>query len=171
MKELLDKLTSYNLFNYFMPGIVFAVLAANITSFNLIQSDIVIGVFVYYFFGVVISRVGSLIIEPILSNLKIIEKYSYANYVEESKEDKFLEILLEVNNMYRTLCSLFFVLAVLKIYDILINKTQSGPTVLYILLGLFFVIFIFAIRKQTDYMKKRLAALKSRDMVPESAPV
>ena len=66
MKELLDKLSSYNIFNYLLPGILFSVLASKTTELNLIQIDIILGVFVYYFIGLIISRIGSLIIEPIL---------------------------------------------------------------------------------------------------------
>lgn len=68
MKEILDKLTSYNLFNYLLPGVVFAVLASKVTRFTLIQQDLVAGAFLYYFIGLVISRFGSLILEPILKN-------------------------------------------------------------------------------------------------------
>src|SRR5258708_39583652 len=65
MKELLDRLASYNLFNYLLPGVVFVVLAEQVTSYSFIQDDIVIGGFVYSFMGMVISRVGSLFLEPL----------------------------------------------------------------------------------------------------------
>jgi hypothetical protein len=65
MKEILDKLSSYNLFNYLLPGIIFVVLASEITRYSFIHDDIVIGAFLYYFIGLVISRFGSLAIEPL----------------------------------------------------------------------------------------------------------
>lgn len=65
-----DKISSYNLFNYFLPGVLFAALADTVTSYNFLQSDLVVGVFVYYFFGLVISRFGSLIIEPLRSGTR-----------------------------------------------------------------------------------------------------
>ena len=49
MKELLAKLSSYNLFNYLLPGILFVVIAEELTKFSFIQEDLVLGVFVYYF--------------------------------------------------------------------------------------------------------------------------
>ena len=45
---------------------MFSVLGDALTSFKFIQSDIVIGAFYYYFVGLIISRIGSLAIEPIL---------------------------------------------------------------------------------------------------------
>jgi len=156
MKDFLDKLSAYDIFNYLMPGIAFAVLAANITSVNLIQSDIVIGVFVYYFIGLIISRVGSLIIEPVLKWAHFIETYGYKEYADKAKNDPFLDTLLRVNNMYRTICSMSIFLLLLKVYDIIVRKADSGPYTYFVIPGLFFILFIFAVKKQTGYIRKRL---------------
>ena len=72
MKEILDKLSSYNLFNYLLPGVIFVVIANKVTHYDFIQDDIVIGAFLYYFIGMVISRFGSLAIEPILKYLSFL---------------------------------------------------------------------------------------------------
>jgi len=69
MKDLLDKLSSYDIFNYLLPGVIFAVLAEKLTSFSFIKKDIILGVFLYYFIGLVISRIGSLFIEQFLKKL------------------------------------------------------------------------------------------------------
>ena len=64
MKDLLEKLSSYNIFNYLFPGVLFAAMGSHLTSYSLLIDDTVIGVFVYYFYGLVVSRVGSLVLEP-----------------------------------------------------------------------------------------------------------
>lgn len=69
MDGLLDKISSYNIFNYLLPCSIFAVVADALTSFHVLQEDIVIGLFLYYFIGLVVSRVGSLVIEPSLRAL------------------------------------------------------------------------------------------------------
>jgi len=159
MKDLLDKLSSYNIFNYLLPGIVFVALAEKLTSLSLIQKDIVVGVFLYYFIGLVISRIGSLIIEPVLKKVKFITFTSYSDFVSASKKDDKLDILSEVNNMYRTFCSLFLLLIVLKCYDFLsknypgISEWSSSIIVIGLLL-----LFLFAYRKQTKYIAKRVNA-------------
>ena len=66
MKDLLDKLSSYNLFNYLFPGVLFAAFGDRLTSYSLLIDDIMIGFFIYYFIGLVISRLGSLFLEPLL---------------------------------------------------------------------------------------------------------
>lgn len=122
MKDLLDKLSSYNIFNYLLSGIIFVVLAEKLTSFSFVQEDIILGVFLYYFIGMVISRIGSLIIEPTLKKLKFISFASYPQFVTASKQDDKIEILSETNNMYRTFCSVFLFLIILKCYEFISKK-------------------------------------------------
>lgn len=58
MKEILEKVSSYNLFNYLLPGTVFVFVLSKISGYNFIQKDLLIGAFLYYFIGLVISRIG-----------------------------------------------------------------------------------------------------------------
>jgi hypothetical protein len=60
VNDLLNKLSTYNVFNYLVPGALFAVFAGQLTHYSFLQRDVVIGVFIYYFVGMVVSRVGSL---------------------------------------------------------------------------------------------------------------
>jgi hypothetical protein len=159
MKELLSKLSSYNLFNYLLPGIIFVVSASKFTRYSFIQKDIIIGLFVYYFAGLVISRFGSLVIEPFLRRLSFLTFADYNDFVVASKKDEKLELLSEVNNMYRTLCSLFALLLLFKIYERIEDKFSglqdwSGA----LLVGLLLIMFLFAYRKQTTYILKRIRA-------------
>lgn len=108
MKDLLDKLTTYNLFNYLFPGVVFVIVASIFTKYSFVQQDIVLGVFLYYFIGLVISRFGSLVVEPILRKLSFVEFVEYGDFVAAAKKDEKIELLSEANNSYRTLFACFF---------------------------------------------------------------
>lgn len=157
MKEILSKLSSYNLFNYLLPGIIFGVLASEVTHYSFIQQDIVIGLFLYYFIGLVVSRFGSLVIEPLLKRLSFLQFADYKDFVAASKKDEKLELLSEVNNTYRTLCSLFILLLSLKLYEQIqfrfpFLKEWDGIIIVVLLL----VIFLFSYRKQTSYITKRI---------------
>jgi hypothetical protein len=161
MKELLNKISSYNLFNYLLPGILFAVFAERITAYKIIQSDIIIGLFLYYFCGLVISRIGSLILEPAMKKTSFVTFSSYKDFVHVSAKDLRLETLSEVNNMYRTLSALFFLLLAIKPFEAVtkwlnINADTAG----YILFALLFVLFALSYRKQTKYITKRVEAGK-----------
>jgi hypothetical protein len=98
LKDLLSKLSSYNLFNYLLPGIIFVVLAKELTRFFFVQDDIILGAFLYYFIGMVISRFGSLIIEPLLKKISLLKFADYGDFVTASKKDEKIELLSEVNN-------------------------------------------------------------------------
>lgn len=159
MKELLDKISSYNLFNYLFPGILFAVLSRVITSYSFLQENLIIGVFVYYFLGMVISRIGSLVIEPVLKKLSFLKFADYKDFIEASKKDSKIELLSEINNMYRTLCSLSILLVLLRLYELIESKLPILKSVnSYILAILILVIFLFSYRKQTNYITKRIKA-------------
>jgi hypothetical protein len=159
MNELLNKLSSYNVFNYLLPGIVFAVLAGEIIHYPIVQRDILTGAFLYYFVGLVVSRFGSLIIEPLLKALSFVKFADYRDFVAVSQKDAKLEVLSEVNNTYRTLASLFSLLLLLKLYVKLEGrfpwlKAWDATTLAVLLL----VMFLFSYRKQTSYITNRIKA-------------
>ncbi len=163
MKDLLDKLSSYNIINYLLPGVVFVALCESLTTFSFVQKDIVLGAFLYYFIGLVISRIGSLIIEPSFKYIKLVQYAKYENFVTASNEDDKLEVLSEVNNMYRTFCSLFFVISLIKVYE----KISSYFPGLFIwnteiLIVFFLILFCLSYRKQTEYITKRVNKLTSQ---------
>ncbi len=163
MKEILEKLSSYNIFNNLLPGILFVVLAKATTSYDFIQTDIFLGSFLYYFIGLIISRFGSLIIEKILIKIKFVKYADYKKFLIAQKEDENINILLEANNMFRTLSSMGLLLLLLYLYDYLSTLFEISSTITYILLTVLIVIlFLFSFRKQTDYIRKRVENLTDK---------
>jgi len=159
MKEIYDKLSSYNIFNYLFPGILFVLLSKVFIGYNFILEKDLLGAFLYYFIGMVISRFGSIIIEPILKKVSFIKFEPYRNFVEASKKDPKIELLSEVNNTYRTLISLFVLLLILKGYFLLDFRYHFADEIAYLLvLVLLFLMFLFSYRKQTNYISKRIKA-------------
>jgi hypothetical protein len=157
MNELLGKVSSYNIFNYLLPGVVFAVLGGRITGWPLVQKDIFVGAFLYYFLGLVVSRIGSLVVEPLLRSLSFVRFAPYSEFVAASERDGKLELLSEVNNTYRTMCSLLLLLLLLDVYARIGAACpilgRWGPTLLMVLL---LILFLFSYRKQTSYIAKRV---------------
>lgn len=159
MKDFIDKLTSYNLFNYLLPGVLFAAFAERLTSHHIIQDDVIITLFLCYFIGMCVSRFGSLIIEPILKATSFVRFAPYSEFVRASQKDGKLEILSEANNTYRTLLSLFVSLLMLKLFDAVIRLLKishsNSVITLCILLAL---LFAWSYRKQTIYITNRIKA-------------
>ena len=157
MKDVIEKISSYNLFNYLLPGVLFVVIADKFTSYSFKQENIIIGAFIYYFTGLVISRFGSLAIEPMLKKIKFLKFTGYSNFVIALEKDSKIDMFSEVNNMYRTFCSMFVLLIILMICNYIGNKIAI-PNIwqAYILIMLLLIMFLYSYRKQTKYIKKRV---------------
>jgi hypothetical protein len=157
MKELLEKLSSYNIFNYLFPGILFVVFAQEFTSYVYIKDNVLQGLITFYFIGFVVSRFGSLIIEPFLKKIKFISFSNYEDFIDASKKDEKITLLSEQNNMLRSLISMFFLLLIFKGYDLLSNEIPFlNKWGLLILLILLIILFIFSYKKQVQYIKNRI---------------
>jgi hypothetical protein len=156
MADFVTKLSSYNLFNYLLPGIIFVILADTVTNYSFSQENVITGLFLYYFIGMVISRVGSLIVEPVLKRISFVKFAEYKDYVNASKKDERLELLSEVNNTYRTLCALFMVTLLLVGYEKLEgNWPFLRERAVIILTVLLLLLFLVSYRKQAAYVAQR----------------
>ena len=156
MKEILEKLSSYNLFNYLFPGVIFIVIAKHFTSYNFVQDDILTDGFLYYFIGMIISRFGSIIIEPLFKKISFLKFEDYRKFITAAEKDEKIELL---NNTYRSITSMIILLFFLKGYSFLEERlTITNNTTYYILGGLLFIMFLFSYRKQTNYIIKRIQA-------------
>jgi hypothetical protein len=111
--------------------------------------------------GSIISRIGSLLVEPILKRIKFLKFAPYEDFVKASKVDAKLEILSEANNMYRTVCALFISISVVIGYNFAacylpwLNNVGLPLSICSLT-----VLYLFSYRKQTEYITKRVAANK-----------
>ena len=116
-----------------------------------------LGAFLYYFIGMVISRFGSLIIEPFLKWTSFLKFEDYKKYVTASQKDEKIELFSEINNTYRTVSSLFTLLLLLKVYHSLDKKYDfENPLTYSIITTLLLIMFLLSYRKQTNYISKRI---------------
>ena len=164
MKSILEKLSSYNIFNYLLPGFLFVIVGEKLTSFSLFYERWFIGVFLYYFYGLIISRIGSLVVEPFLKWIKFVKYVDYQTYVEASKSDPKIEILSEQNNMFRTLCSIVLILICLKAYDKMKEVLSWGTDINeFIFLVVLLALFLFSYRKSTQYVVRRAKIAQKKE--------
>ena len=157
MKDILEKIGAYNLFNFLLPGVLFAEILEQITPYSITHENLAIGAFIYYFTGLVISRFGSLVIEPSLKKILFLRFVPYKNFVSASKNDSKIELLSQENNMYRTFVALFVLLIFAKVYEFasvkfpILNEQIALFIVVIMLVG-----FLFSYCKQTSYITKRI---------------
>lgn len=163
MSDLLDKLSSYNIFNYLLPGTLFAAAGSAYTSYNFTFDNLFIVGFAYYFFGLVISRVGSLVVEPVLKYVGFLEFAEYGEYVKACTDDKSIVELSEANNIYRTLLSLFLFLGGLFLVETVVLAYPATANYLRITAFIALVLlFLFSYRKQTRYISKRVSVVRNK---------
>lgn len=155
---LLDKLSSYNLFNNFLPGILFVILLSYFTEYEIIQDNLLHSAFLYYFIGMTISRVSSLVIEPILIKSQFVKFKGYKLFAKAYRKDAKLDILVETSNKFRVLLTVILLVICLKIfYSVNISCFKLSVNIQqYLLLFCILVIYLFAYRKQTNYITKRI---------------
>lgn len=160
MKEFVDKLSSYHLLNYLLPGVIFIILAKKFTGYDLMMDNLIMGLFLYYFIGLFISRIGSLVIDPSLKRISFINPAPHGDYISASQKDQKLESLSEVNNLFRSLATLSLLLVVLKLWKLLENKIVWVENNHYwILVLVLFILFLYSYKKQTQLIVNRISAI------------
>lgn len=173
LKQIVDKISSYNIFNNLYPGILLSFLWKILFDINLLSDNWFENLILLYFIGMVTSRIGSVIIKPIMKKIRIKKKSllrfaPYSDYERASKEDPLVATLSETNNTYRTLLSCFICTFVFKICDV-INKvcienkfTFFHENKDWIALILLIILFAFSYVKQTSYVRKRVESIIKR---------
>ena len=164
MQAILEKLSAYNIFSYLLPGLLFVSLGERLTSFSLIQRSWIVGIVLYYFIGLVISSVGSLIVKPLLERIGFVKEASYADYVEASTSDSKIDILSAHNNLFRTLCAMSIMLIGLKIGEKVIGVLPWGADVYdFIMLVGLFGLLLFSYRKQAQAVVRRVRYVREKE--------
>ena len=155
LEKLISVLGTYNILNYLFPGVVFSFLMKIFFSIDLFMGDSIVSLFIFYFYGMTISRIGSLIIEPLFKYFYIVKFTSYGEFIQASKKDSTISILSETNNTYRTVVSLFFILLVYKICRSMSYDFTSSIGSFITILG-FLILYTYSYRKQSIYIQKRV---------------
>lgn len=136
---------------------------------NLFKEDVIVNLCLFYFLGMIVSRIGSVIVEPLLKKCKFIVFANYEDYIYASKEDSKIEILSETNNLYRSILGLSLTLLIVKLYLIIIKQysylNTFSPIIIIISI---FILFAFAYKKQTKCIKQRVEKLKNERGVLEN---
>ncbi len=162
LKQIVEKISSYNIFNNLYPGIVFVYLLKFMFRIKILLENWFENLIVFYFVGMILSRIGSIIIEPIMKKIKVIKYAPYSDYVKASSIDPLVDTLSEVNNTYRTLLSTFICALVYKV-GITINEiclkneiTFLQDNTNWILLIFLIILFAFSYVKQTNYVREKV---------------
>lgn len=157
MDKFLNKLSEHHFIQSLVPGMIFTYCSKTFYEVKFLTDKPVYDFIVILIIGLIISRIGSVIVEPMLRKTKILNFCKYSDYIEASQKDSIIKNLSETNNLYRVIIATFLILMVEKFYIFLAGKFVWLNDWFYLIISvLLIVLFIFSYRKQTNYIKQRV---------------
>ena len=157
MEKFLEKISAYELLNNLLPGTLLCALLNWHTGGQFAIDNVFVEIISFYSAGLIIGRIGSLVIEPLFKKLKIIRTADYKDFIAASEKDPKIDVLSTKNNLYRTFTALFLLYAVFLISDWIIKicpilQRWIRPIAIILLI----LLFSFSYRKQTNYIRNRV---------------
>lgn len=165
MGKFIEKLDSYELMTSLLPGAFFCISFKSFYGIEFPIENIVEEIVVYYFMGLIINRIGSIIVKPFLLKIKVIKEVAYDEYVNAEKKDSKIKVLMETCNYYRSMLTSCLLLLIMKFvfwYPLNINWFQENWREI-LLLGLI-ALFLATYRKQINFVCKRVNINNKNDV-------
>ena len=157
LAALFGKISNYNILNNLIPGAILCVVFKYLVGYNFMSVGTLELIVIFYFSGMINSRIGSLIFEPLLKKIKWVQFRNHHSFVEAEQKDKKINSLVEVNNMYRSMVSIAFTSLIVKLYYVGVElQWDFGNVSEWILLVALLLLFAFAYKKQTKYIVSRI---------------
>ena len=168
MEKIISSIPVYNLLTNLIPGTVLAALlkfcVEGCDIFSLTNNIWILAV-ILYFLGIINSRISSLIFEPLMKKLKIVNCVSHADFTDAELKDTSgkLTQLSRMNNEYRSYISVFAIVLILKlIFLCSCVKDFATDNVCWFILGLGVLLFLCSYKKQVSYITSRVSRLNNR---------
>ena len=157
MEKFWEKLNQYDILNNLIPGAIFSLILKFRDVEIFARAATLEFVFLAYFCGIIISRIGSLVVEPILKRIHFLNFASYTDFQKAETIDSKVKDLSAINNMYRTFTALMLVYGISELYLLLVSRfTYLSSYSIPVLCTVLFILFAMSYRKQTAYISERV---------------
>ena len=157
LSAVLGKISNYNILNNLIPGAILCVIFKYLVGYDFMNVGTLELIVIFYFAGMINSRIGSLFVEWILRKIKLVTFRDHHLYVAAEQKDKKMNSLVETNNMYRSMISVAFTALIVKFYHVAVDlQWNFGNVSEWVLLVALLVLFAMAYRKQTKYIVSRI---------------
>lgn len=164
VNSIIDKLGSYQILTNLFPGTFFGVGLSFFFNLEFQTKSIVEDLIIYYFMGVIINRIGSLFVEPILKKIHFLRLSSYSDFIFACKNDIKIDTLSEINNYMRSLLtSTLMLLLIGGVQKKICESIWFLDNWRLLLLIFISIIFMLSYRKQTSYIHKRVEAFRNQE--------
>lgn len=150
MEEIFKKISHYQIFNYLFPGALATYYLEKFYQISLGGKNFFVVLCCYYVVGLIISRLGALIIETIMK--QFITFVPYADYIKATKKDPIIPGMMSIANMYRTLCIIPLLMLILGPIK---TNTRDTFIAFYIFLAIAFLVFLFSYIRQINFIIQR----------------
>lgn len=161
VKYLIDKLSQYQLATNILPGMVLCAMLQYVVGYDILTSDkIYIQGIIVYFVGVMNNRFGSIVIEPLLKSIKLLDKAKYDEFVKAELKNEKVRILNMEGNAFRSYSATMALTLIAMLFKYLTNLLEC-PVVYQYIIAIFLLLFLFIASyiKQTKYVKDRVEAV------------
>lgn len=167
MDNISGKISPYDLLNVLFPGVLAVAFYSWCFEVSISAIDVVSSAVYFcitYLVGIIVSRIGSLIIEPLFKKFGFITWHK--NYYKAERRDSKISILLKVMNMYRTLVALIVSCCVLSLAATFFTRTITCCTCLQLLLMLFAIMILFSMSyiKQSKAIYRRVDSFNKKEL-------
>ena len=164
MKSIINQISRYHIINYLIPGLFVMIASKCMTNIAVCIDKMWVICIIGYVTGMVLNRLGSLVIEGVLMRFKLIKHAPIECYVRAEKKDKKIQELLTDANMYRTMSVASIALVIECIYLSIIGLLiPMNATMLIIVLVLMGMLFFASYIKQTRHIVGRVNAIKEKN--------
>lgn len=163
MIGIIEKLNSYQILTNLMPGAFFGLGIKFLFGLMLPTQNVGEEVITYYFMGLIINRIGSLVVEPILKKIGFVRFAPYSEYTKTEKLDSKIITLSEMNNYTRSLLTSVLIFPIIGVLQVVFAKwiwLSTGWRIWVI--ALLILLFLLTYRKQTEYVRKRIETNNSQ---------
>lgn len=166
MEELLDKISSYDIVNCIVPGAVVCI-AFDVFGFaDVLNYNALVLLLAFYATGLIASRLGSIIVEPIAKKTGLISYAPYEDYVSAEHGDGKIRILQTISNMYRSLIGAAIIVLSMGLASLL--PAEWRPALAVIAAVLCFILIVVSWRKQNSYLQKSIVKSCEEDFNVEN---
>ena len=156
MNNILEKLSSYQILINILPG-AFVVSMLRFLGLNIPTGDVFHNILLYYFIGLIISRISSLVVEPSLRRCGLIKFKPLSDYIKAEKTDAKIAVLSEINNCFRSFLTGSLILPVaIGLFNLYLKWTWFSMNWQWLAMLFFVVLFFLSYRKQSKYVSDRV---------------
>lgn len=161
MDELIKKISAYDLFNNLIPGVITALFFDRyVFAGGLFELNVAVVLVVCYVLGVLGSRVGSLLLEPLMVKFGLIKR-DYPDFIRAQKADQRIDTLVTIANMYRALAGSVVLSCSAFLYSRVLVSWR--PAFIAVAVALTFILLLAAWCKQDHYVTQRVEACTKKE--------